>query len=617
MAKNYDDLAKDIIKNVGGKDNVISLVHCATRLRFKLKDKEKVNKSVLGSLNGVITVIESGGQYQVVIGNSVGDVYQTIGRVTGLSLDSNQDDDSESKSGFFNNLIDTVTSIFTPMLSVMCGAGILKGLLMLCTTMGWLTATSGTYLILYSASDSVFYYLPIILAFTAAKKFKANQFIAVAIAGALLYPNMTALFTAHKAISFLGIPVILISYPSTVIPIIISIYILAKIEQFLNKRLPQVCRNFITPTICLAIVVPFTFLVVGPIGNELGKLLASGYSLIYSINPTIGGGIVGALWPILIIFGLHWGFVPIVINNLALYGRDTLFTITGPNNFSQAGASFGVFLKTKDVKLKAISGSAALTGLFGITEPAIYGVTLKYKKPFIIACIGSGIAGAITGYVGAGCKAFVGTSILTLPAYIGKGFVGFLIACGFAFIFSAIATYLFGFNDSMLIKKDNDGETKAIENIVEDIEVGSPANGEIVKLTEVSDKAFASEELGKGIAVIPSEGKIYSPVDCTVEAAFPTGHAFGLKTKAGAELLIHVGFNTVELQGKYFNVKVKKGQIIKKGDLLVEFDIDKIKQEGFDVTTPILVTNYDMFREIITTKNKIVSKGSSIMTLIK
>ncbi|MCR3759738.1 beta-glucoside-specific PTS transporter subunit IIABC [Clostridium felsineum] len=615
MAKNYDSLAKNIVENVGGKDNVISLVHCATRLRFKLKDKQKANKDALQALEGVITVVESAGQYQVVVGNSVADVYDTIGRVAGVKLNSDNEEISDNKTNILSTAIDVISSIFTPMLSVMCGAGILKGILMLCTTMGWLVDTSGTYKILYAASDSVFHYLPVILAYTAAKKFKANPFVAVAVAGALLYPDITTLYAAHKSVTFMGIPVILISYPSTVIPIILSTYVLAKLEQFLNKRLPDVCKNFFTPTICLSVIVPLTFLVIGPVGDKLGKLLASGYTTLYNINPAIGGGIVGALWPILIIFGLHWGFVPIVTNNLAIYGRDTLFTITGPNNFAQAGAALGVFLKTKDSKLKAIAGSAATTGLFGITEPAIYGVTLKYKKPFVIACVGSGVAGAITGYVGAGCRGFVGTSILTLPAYIGKGFVGFLIACAFAYLFSAIVTYLFGFSDKMLPNK--------VENIVntietvEDSEVFSPAQGKIVKLSEVSDKAFSSGGLGKGLAIVPSEGRIYSPVDGSVEAAFPTGHAFGLKSQAGAEILIHVGFNTVELEGKYFEVKVSSGQTVKKGDLLVEFDIDKIKKEGFDITTPVLVTNYDMFNEIIPVNKTKVIVGENIMNLIR
>ncbi|WP_455505114.1 beta-glucoside-specific PTS transporter subunit IIABC [Clostridium sp.] len=613
MAKNYDELAKAVIREVGGKENVISLVHCATRLRFKLKDKTKANKQKLEQLNGVITVVESSGQYQVVIGNAVGDVYKTIMSITGLSSEASDDNGSNEKKSFLSIAIDIISAIFTPMLSVMCGSGILKGILMLCTTMGWLTETDGTYRILYAACDSVFYFLPIVLAFTAAKKFKANQFIAVAIAGALVYPDMSAMYSAGEAVSFLGIPVVLMSYSSTVVPIILSIFVLAKFEQFLNKRLPVVCKNFITPTLCLAVIVPITFLVFGPIGNTVGNGLAAAYSYMYDLNPTIAGGILGALWPIFIIFGVHWGFVPIVTNNLAIYGRDTLFTITGPVNFAQAGAAFGVFLKTKDKNLKAVAGSAAASGLFGITEPAVYGVTLKYKKPFIIASIGSGIAGAIVGYAGTGASGFVGCSILTLPAYIGQGFGLFLVACALAFLISAIGTYLFGYSDKLLVK---DSTSRVTIDSEEGLEVVSPINGTIMMLADVKDDAFSSEALGKGIAIVPTEGKLFSPIDGVVEAVFPTGHAIGLKTDNGAEILIHIGFNTVDLNGRYFDVRVKNGQAIKKGELLVEFDIDKIRNEGYDLTTPVLITNYDIFRGVVATNEAEIKVGDNILTLV-
>lgn len=613
MAKNYDELAKAVIREVGGKENVISLVHCATRLRFKLKDKTKANKQKLEQLNGVITVVESSGQYQVVIGNAVGDVYKTIMSITGLSSEASDDNGSNEKKSFLSIAIDIISAIFTPMLSVMCGSGILKGILMLCTTMGWLTETDGTYRILYAACDSVFYFLPIVLAFTAAKKFKANQFIAVAIAGALVYPDMSAMYSAGEAVSFLGIPVVLMSYSSTVVPIILSIFVLAKFEQFLNKRLPVVCKNFITPTLCLAVIVPITFLVFGPIGNTVGNGLAAAYSYMYDLNPTIAGGILGALWPIFIIFGVHWGFVPIVTNNLAIYGRDTLFTITGPVNFAQAGAAFGVFLKTKDKNLKAVAGSAAASGLFGITEPAVYGVTLKYKKPFIIASIGSGIAGAIVGYAGTGASGFVGCSILTLPAYIGQGFGLFLVACALAFLISAIGTYLFGYSDKLLVK---DSTSRVTIDSEEGLEVVSPINGTIMMLADVKDDAFSSEALGKGIAIVPTEGKLFSPIDGVVEAVFPTGHAIGLKTDNGAEILIHIGFNTVDLNGRYFDVRVKNGQTIKKGELLVEFDIDKIRNEGYDLTTPVLITNHDIFRGVVATNEAETKVGDNILTLV-
>ncbi|WP_315108943.1 beta-glucoside-specific PTS transporter subunit IIABC [Clostridium intestinale] len=616
MAKDYKKLAKEIVKNVGGESNVNSLVHCATRLRFKLKDKSKANKDVIENLDGVVTVVESGGQYQVVIGNAVADVYQAIGEVSNIKLDASneEDNDGDKKAGFLSVAIDTISSIFAPMLSVLCGAGVLKGILMICTTAGWLTETSGTYIILYAAADSVFNFLPMILAFTAAKKFKANQFVAVTVAGALIYPTIATTISSGTNISFLGIPVVLMSYTSTVIPIILAVYVLAKLEKFLNKVLPEAVKTFITPTVCLAIITPLTFLVIGPIGTYLGQFLGTLYSTIYNFNPIIAGLIIGAFWQVFVIFGIHWGFVPVAINNIAMYGRDTMLAILGPSNLAQAGASLGVFLKTKDPKVKTIAGSAAVTGLFGITEPSIYGVTLKYKKPFIISCISGAIAGAIVAFSGASAGGIVILGLLTIPAFMGKGFTLFVIACAIAYFLSAIGTYLFGYSDDMLNNKES---VKAANNTTDDLEVVSPLNGELVKLSEVSDKAFASEALGKGIAVIPSEGKLYSPVDGTIAVAFPTGHALGLTTEIGAEILIHIGFDTVSLDGKYFDVKVKAGEEVKKGDLLVEFDIDKIKAEGFDITTPILITNSDSFNTIKIAEVNSVKVGEQIIFLMK
>lgn len=456
MAKNYDDLSSNIVANVGGEDNVTSLFHCATRLRFKVKDKDKVDKEALKKISGVITVIEAGGQIQVVIGNQVGDVYDTIIKNTGIKADGSIEADNESKEkkNLINTFMDTISGIFAPLLGAMCGAGMLKGILILCTTMKWLNAESGTYMILYAAADGVFNFLPLFLAYTAAKKFKADKFVAVGIAAALLYPSMTAAFSAGTALTFMGIPVTLVSYTSSVIPIVISVYALSKLEILLKKILPAVIRNFMKPLLSFAIMVPVTYLLIGPVADTAGKILASGYSGLVAFNPAISGFIIGLIWPAVVMFGLHWGFAPIVFNNIAQYGRDTMFTITGPNNMAQAGATLGVFLKTKNKELKALSGSAAISAvLAGVTEPAIYGITLKYKRPFYIGAFFSGIAGAIVAVSGASAPTLLSTSILTLPGYIGDGFVGFLIACAIAYFGSAIVTYFFGYKDEVLEDK--------------------------------------------------------------------------------------------------------------------------------------------------------------------
>lgn len=467
--KNYDDLAAKIMSNIGGKENVNSLTHCATRLRFKVSDKAKVNINKLNNLNGVIKVIEAGGQIQVVIGNNVADVYETITSANKLNTQPvAKSGESEEKQNIFNTFIDTVAGIFTPTLGVMSGAGMLKGILILCTTLGWLSADMGTYRLLYSAADGVFTFLPFFLAYTAADKFKADKFVAVAIASALLYPDLSSAFSNGESITFLNIPVVLVNYTSSVIPIIISVYVLSKLELGLKKIIPDMIKRFMIPLLSVAIMVPSTYLAIGPVADTAGKWLASGYSAMVGVNPIIAGGILGLLWPLIVMFGLHWGFVPIVFNNIAQYGRDTLFTITGPNNMAQAGATLGVFLKTKNKDLKQLAGSSALSAvLAGITEPAIYGITLKYKKPFYIGAVFSGIAGAIVAAVGAGAPTLLGTSLLTLPGYIGQGFVGFVIACAIAYFGSAITTYFFGFNDSMIELEEEEDEPTEVEPIVE------------------------------------------------------------------------------------------------------------------------------------------------------
>lgn len=458
MTSKYDVLSKEIITNIGGVENIKSLTHCATRLRFKVSDKERIEMDNLENVNGVIKVLDAGGQIQVVIGNQVADVYNTIsdnyhlntGNATTLDDDS---EETESKN-ILNSFMDVVAGVFTPVLGALSGAGMLKGILILCTTMGWLVEESGTYRMLYAAADALFVFLPVILAYTSAEKFKANKFVAVGIGAALLYPDLTAAYSANEAITFMNIPVVLVNYSSSVIPIILSVFVLSKLEALLNKVTPDIIKRFFVPLVSLAVMVPATYLAIGPLADGAGNLLASGYTAMVSFNPIVAGGILGALWPMVVMFGLHWGFVPIVFNNIAQYGRDTLFTITGPNNMAQAGATLGVFLKTKDKDLKQLSGSAAISAvLAGITEPAIYGITLKYKKPFYIGMFFSGISGAIVAAAGTGAPTLLGTSLLTLPGYIGQGFVGFLIACAIAYFGSAIVTYFFGFDDSMLEKK--------------------------------------------------------------------------------------------------------------------------------------------------------------------
>lgn len=615
--KNYDQLSKDIVKYIGGEENVISLFHCATRLRFKVKDETKVDKKRLEQLKGVITVINSGGQMQVVIGNDVADVYEAVLTNTGIKTENKENDSKgQEKKNLVNTFMETISGIFAPVLGAMSGAGMLKALLILFTTCGLLTADMGTYRILYAAADGVFTFIPVFLAITAARKFKANEFVAMGVAAALVYPDMTAAFSAGETLTFLKIPVVLVSYTSSVIPIIISVYVLSKLEKGLKKVIPSVCKTFLTPMLSLMIMVPATYLVIGPIADTAGKLLASGYTALVEFNPMIAGGILGLIWPIAVMFGLHWGFVPIVMNNIAEYGRDTLFVITGPNNMAQAGATLGVFLKTKNKEIKELAGPAALSAvLAGITEPAIYGVTLRFKRPFFIGAIFSGIAGAIVAVAGTGAPTLLGTSILTLPGYIGVGFVGFLIACAIAYFGSAIVTYLFGYSDDML--PNDEEEENCTETVVEkDVEIKAPVNGKAIELSEVKDEVFAGGALGKGAAIIPEDGRICAPCDGVVSLVYPTGHAIGIQSENGAELLIHIGMDTVTLEGKCFDIKVKQGQAVKAGEILIEADLEGIRSAGLDTTTPIVVTNVDDYVDITAENMGNIKAGDRLLYCI-
>lgn len=616
--KNYEKLAKEIVGYIGGSENVNALVHCATRLRFKVKNTQNVDKKKLEQLEGVITVLDSGGQIQVVIGQHVADVYDTIFEVTDLKKENQSDaEESGEKKNLLNTFMDTISGIFAPVLGVMSGAGMLKALLILCTTFGWLKADMGTYRILYAAADGVFTFIPVFLAYTAAKKFRANEFVAVGVAAALLYPDLTAAYSAGEALTFLKIPVVLVSYTSSVIPIVISVYALSKLEKGLKKIVPTVCKTFLTPLLSLAIMVPATYLVIGPIADTVGKALASGYTGLVGLNPVIAGGLLGLIWPAAVMFGVHWGFVPIVMNNIAEYGRDTLFTITGPNNMAQAGATLGVFLKTKDKSVKELAGPAALSAvLAGITEPAIYGVTLRFKRPFFIGAVFSGIAGAIVAAAGTGAPTLLGTSILTLPGYIGVGFVGFLIACAIAYFGSAIVTYFFGYSDDMLPKKEEKKEEPQEIIPAKDEALLAPVSGKVIPLSEVRDEAFAGGILGQGAAVIPENGEICAPCDGVISVMYPTGHAVGIKSDIGAEILIHVGMDTVTLNGSCFDAKVKAGDHVKAGQLLVRANIEGIKKEGLDITTPVIVANTADYMQIKMAAEKSVKRGEVLLNCV-
>lgn len=628
-------LAESILRLVGGEANVSTLVHCATRLRFKIVDNAKVELAELEALDGVITVVNGSGQLQVVIGNRVPEVYRAFGPISGLLDDDNSKRpaaESADNVSVMGRLIDLVAGIFTPLLGAMAAAGVLKGALAIVIALGWMNNKESTYVILHAASDSLFYFLPMLLAITSARKFDTNIFVAVSVAGALVYPTIQGLFDAGQPVTFFGLPVVMMKYTSSVIPIIFSVWLMSHIERFLNRHIHESVRNILTPFFLLALMVPLTLMTIGPVGISASELIASLFVKIYSFNPIIAGALIAAAWQVLVIFGVHWGFVTVFINDISVMGRSYLKAASSPSVFAQSGALLGVMLRTKDKKLKALAGSTFIASLFGITEPGVYGVTLKLKKPFVCAVIAAAVGGAVAGYAKSSAISMGMPGLLTLPIFYGEGFLGFIIGCVIAFVVSLVLTMIVGFDDpgaqsavpapvSPAAPSSGASSSPAARAVAgKDMpasgeQIGSPALGELVPLEDVDDKVFSSGVVGPGVAVRPQEGRIYSPVDGVVASTFASGHAIGIRSQAGAEILIHVGINTVQLDGKYYHMQVAEGDEIKKGQLLLEFDLAEIEKAGYDTITPIVVTNADDYQEFTFSTERHQQVGQPIIVL--
>ena len=596
MAIDYHKTAMELLKELGGNDNITNVTHCATRLRFILKDESIVNKDKVAKIPGVITTVQAGGQFQVVIGNHVKDAYEHMIKMVTIDEEAAKGTGNK-KVGIVSRIIDVISAIFAPFLYTLAACGILQGILGVLVALNAIDTAGGTYQILNFISWTAFTFLPVLIAVTASKKFGVNTFIALVIACALVCPDYIAMVNAAKPVYFLGMKVQLLSYTSSVIPIILSIWIATYVQKFFDKYLPIVIRNLFTPMFTIAIMVPLTLLAFGPIGNTIGGAIGGIYNTLYNLSPIVAGLVVGGLWEVLVIFGVHWGITPVTVGNYANLGYDTFTGLQASAVFSQAGATFGVFLKTKNKDMKGVSASAAITGLFGITEPAIYGVNLRLKKPMICGCIAGAVGGAIGGAFHAVSWSYNMPGIATLPAYFKAGhltpFIGLVISIVVAFVLGAVLTYIVGFED------EADDETKEIETSNETTETNgeatsefvAPVTGNVIPVNQVKDEAFASEAMGKGVGIEPENGKVYAPFDGNVDAVFPTGHLVGLSDGNGAEVLIHIGVDTVKLEGKGFTTYVSQGDKVKKGDLLVEFDVELLKKEGYDTTVMFITTD--------------------------
>ncbi|HDU6222638.1 PTS beta-glucoside transporter subunit IIABC [Klebsiella aerogenes] len=614
----YKALAQDILHRVGGKENIVSLVHCATRLRFKLKDNAKADAEGLKANPGVIMVVESGGQFQVVIGNHVHDVWLAVRQQAGLSDDSEPvPQEKAAKSSVLSQLIDIISGIFTPFIGVMAATGLLKGLLALALTCGWLTPQQGTYKIWFAASDALFFFFPLFLGYTAGKKFGGNPFISMVIGGALTHPLMIQAFEASQTGApvehFLGIPVTYINYSSSVIPIILASWVCCWLERKSNAVLPSAMKNFFTPAICLAVVVPLTFLVIGPLATWLSHMIANGYQVIYVFAPWLAGAVLGALWQVCVIFGLHWGLIPLMINNMTVLGHDSMLPIILPAVIAQVGAVLGILLATRDSRQRMLAGSAFSAGLFGITEPAIYGLTLPLRRPFIFGCIAGAIGGAITAFSNSYAYSFGVPNIFFPAQMIPPGGIDFsvwggLIGTGVAFILACVLTFFAGMPRSQ-------AEQAIVVAPAAENDILAPMSGSVLALDQVPDSTFASGLLGKGVAIIPAVGKVIAPFSGEVASLFQTKHAIGLLSDSGIELLIHVGIDTVKLDGVPFTAHVKEGDKVQAGDLLLEFDRQAILDAGYDLATPIIISNSDDYRSVEIVSTSVVDAGQPLLSV--
>ena len=636
----YNELAKEIVKNIGGKENVISLTHCITRLRFKLKDESIAKDDVLKNMSGIVTVMKSGGQYQVVIGNHVPEVYADVCEL--IDIDNLSSKEEPKKSGrLLDRGIDIVSGIFQPILGIMAACGMVKGLNALFIALGLYSDTSGGALIINAIGDGLFTFLPLFLGYTSAKKFGLKPMIGLVIGAIMCYPGIQSgaissmgdamytlftgtMFESPVYISFFGIPVISIDYTGTVIPVILSVYFASKCEKVFNKFVPDLVKFFFVPMLTLLVALPITFIVIGPIATFGSTIISEFVFAVRDFSPLIAGAIVGFTWQILVIFGMHWGFIPVYINNIMTNGYDNVMMPFFACTFATSAVVLAIFFKTKDKKIKEMALPNFISGVFGVTEPAIYGILLPLKKPFIISCIIGGIGGAFYGFFNLRKFMVGGMGIFELPAMIEPdGAMGNLIVALLGIVISMVVGFVLTMifykdkekvEEVMEIVEENNNEVKS--NSLKKVVISSPIKGETIKLEDIEDAAFATGVLGQGLAIKPTEGKVVAPVRGEITTLFPSLHAIGITSDEGVEILIHVGLDTVQLEGKGFKAHVKQGDKIVKGQELVTFDIDFIQESGYSIVTPVVVTNYNDYFEIAATESKSLELGDKAITVI-
>lgn len=611
MSKNYENTAKRLVELVGGKENIIKAFHCMTRLRFNVKDKKLVDDKKMTDLPEVVGVNWHGNQCQIIIGNEVSAVFKAVERL-GVTTDEGEIQEPTEKKGAFSVVIDSITGCMTPMIPALTAAGMMKVILTLLNTFGLLTETSMSYQVLSLIGDAAFYFMPFLIAANAAKVFRVNQSLALIIAGVFLHPTFVDLVAKDAAITFFSLPVTKVSYSYSVIPIILMVWIMSYIEKLADAITPKMLKIILHPTLVILISAPIALIVVGPLGSIAGDGLAIAISFLSTKLGFVIVGILAAFFPFIVMTGMHHALTPIGLSAIATGGSDTLIFISQVcSNIAQSGASLAVAVKSKNKSMKQLASAAGISAIMGITEPALYGVTLKLKRPVIAASIAAGIGGFVGGILQVSLY-IAQNSIMAIPAFVGEkgmsNFVYGIVMILVSFIAAFVLTILFGFKE-----EGEKGEEKDIvgkEDCIQTEEnsastgvtrrnVSAPVKGTVVELEHVPDKTFADKVLGDGVAVLPEEGKIYAPVNGKVACMMDSKHAVALKSNDGLEVLIHVGLETVELKGKYFTAHVENGATVKEGDLLLEFDQNALKKAGYNLITPIIVTNSSEFINVL------------------
>ncbi|MEN1987618.1 beta-glucoside-specific PTS transporter subunit IIABC [Paenibacillus hubeiensis] len=623
-------LSKEILKLVGGEENIDQVTHCMTRLRFNLNDNKKADKATLKNTPGVMGVMENGGQFQVIIGNDVPVVYNAlVSNMSKAPTGEGASTGTKKKRNPVSALFDFIAGMFTPILPAITGAGMIKGIVAILVALGWMSDSSSTYIILSAIGDGAFYFLPIILAVSAAKKLGSNMFIGAALGAGIMHPTITALL-ANGDSSFAGIKVVAATYSSTVIPIVIAIWIASYVEKAVDRITHASLKLIVVPTVTLLIMVPLTLIAIGPLGSIIGNGLSGGISWLFDNMSIVASILIGGTMSLLIITGMHYALTPIVIGSITSLGYDFIIPLMFVANWAQAGGALGVGFRAKNLQSKSLAFSTGLTAIMGITEPAMYGVNMKYKKPFIAALLGGAIGGAfmgifhvkayvITGLVGLpGVAAFISPAISTLILAI----VGGLIAMAAA----ALITYILGIKEEdapaaapaapVADNSTSSAPAAVVEapSTVQAAQIFSPMDGEVKSLSEVPDPAFSEEIMGKGFAIQPAGSRAVSPVNGTVFSLSKSGHAIGLVSDEGAEMLIHIGIDTVKLKGQFFTPKVQAGVKVTVGDVLMEFDREEIEKAGYNTITPVIITNMHQYSTIESAGRTMIKEKELIYT---